>query len=82
LLVEAAVRGHYSIVAVEDKGPSRGAIVYTEQHLKDAESGEPFGSRRNSTGVSATGQSPIRWLRCVSHDDAVAIRNDPKAMMR
>ena len=48
LPVEAAVRGHHSIVAVEDKGPSRGAIVYTEQHLKDAESGEPLASLRSA----------------------------------
>src|SRR5260370_29648419 len=44
LPVEAAVRGHHSIVAVEDKGPSRGAVLYTAHDLMDAESGKPLAS--------------------------------------
>ena len=48
LPVEAAMRGHHAIVAVEDKGPSRGALVYTTQELTDADSGEPLASLRSA----------------------------------
>jgi acyl dehydratase len=44
LLAQAVVRGHHSIVAVEDKGASRGAVVYTSQDLVDAGSGEKLAS--------------------------------------
>ena len=48
LPAEATVRGHHAIVAVEDKGPSRGALVYTAQQLTDADSGEPLASLRSA----------------------------------
>ena len=39
LPVEAAVRGHHSIVAVDDKGLSRGAVVYTARDLMELNGG-------------------------------------------
>ncbi len=42
LPTQAAVRGRLRVEAVEDKGPSRGAIVYTAQDLVDADSGDPL----------------------------------------
>ena len=57
LPVEAAVRGRHFVVAVEDKGSSRGAVLYTAQDLVDAENGEPLASLQSAEFLRDEGGS-------------------------
>ena len=57
LPAQAAVRGHHSIVAVDDKGSTRGAVLYTAQDLVEAENGEPLASLQSAEFLRDEGGS-------------------------
>ncbi len=48
LTVEGWVRAEHRIVAVDDKGPDRGAVVHTAHDLFDEGTGEPLASLRST----------------------------------
>lgn len=48
LPAEGEARGVHRILAVEDKGAARGAILYTSHEIVDARSGEPLASLRSA----------------------------------
>jgi acyl dehydratase len=60
-----SVRGLHRIVAVEDKGDARGAIVFTAQDLLDARDGEPLATLRSAEflrddgGCGGFGSPPV-----------------------
>ena len=90
LPVRAAARGHHSIVAVEDKGPSRGAVLYTAQDLVDAENGEALANLqsaeflRDEGGCGGFGAPPALTRPMGSADEPTAVidyRTSPQAAL-
>lgn len=50
-----AVRAAYHVVAVQDKGPGRGAVIWFDTELMDAVTGEPIASLRSTQFMRAEG---------------------------
>jgi len=90
LSTEGSMRGEHRIIAVEDKGAARGAIVHTSHEIADAASGEPLASLlsveflRGDGGCGAFG-SPPSLTRPLSVDGAptfaICYRTSPQAAL-
>ena len=90
LPAKAVVRGHHSIVAVDDKGSTRGAVLYTAQDLVAAENGEPLASLqsaeflRDEGGCGGFGAPPAltRTVGTIGEPSAVVdYRTSPQAAL-
>ncbi len=90
LPAQAAVRGHRSIVSVDDKGSTRGAVLYTAQDLVEAENGEPLASLqsaeflRDEGGSGGFGAPPTLTRPMGSVDEPTAVvdyRTSPQAAL-
>ena len=84
------MRGHHSIVAVDDKGSTRGAVLYTAQDLVEAENGEPLASLqsaeflRDEGGSGGFGAPPTLTRPMGSVDEPTAVvdyRTSPQAAL-
>jgi acyl dehydratase len=91
LAVEGAVRAEHSILAVDDKGVDRGAIVYTAHELFDELTGEPLARLRSAEflrddgGCGGFGSAPklTRPLEDGGEPDAVCdFHTSPQAALR
>ncbi len=90
LPAQATVRGHHSVVAVDDKGSRRGAVLYTAQDLVEAENGEPLASLqsaeflRDEGGSGGFGAPPTLTRPMGSVDEPTAVvdyRTSPQAAL-
>src|SRR5271165_2035102 len=83
LRAQAAVRGQHRVEAVDDKGPSRGAVVYTARDLVDADSGEPLAKLqsaefpRDEGGCGSFGERPTLTRPLDTIDEPTAVVDYP-----
>jgi acyl dehydratase len=83
LRAQAAVRGQHRVEAVDDKGLSRGAVVYTARDLVDADSGEPLAKLqsaeflRDEGGCGSFGERPTLTRPLDTIDEPTAVVDYP-----
>lgn len=79
---EGHVIGRTRVTGIADKGPDKGAIVYSERRVEDAASGEPLATLRMSTFCRGDGgcggnDTPPYTLRAVPERPADAVCDLP-----
>ncbi len=50
-----AIRGHYKVAGIEDKGEGRGALLHQEKTLTDAQTGETYATVRSTLFLRGNG---------------------------